>query len=391
LLAALVALGCTDRSRPPPYTFADSSSVRIVESKAASFVPGTWQVEEEAVVDLTHSGVGPRHEFFRVADGEITPDGSIILALQTEMRFFSPVGRLLGHVGRAGDGPGEFRRISDVGILGGDSVLVFDAGLQRTTIIGPEMASFRVAALATPDPARLVEPIDESSLLAVLVPPSPILGGEPGLVRTPEMLVRLDMLGRVVDTIARLPGSDVVRIASAGGYDLARPLFGRRSHAAVRNRTIYLGTADALEYSTLSIDGVPGTIARVPGYDLSLASEALDAERAARLEMNPSERTRRLLAQLPEPDFRPAYDRLLVSEDGAVWLAEHMGEFRNRLLMEPHRWLVFDSIGIWIAVATVPRRFRVLDVAANYVLGVYSDADDVEHVQVRAIVRTVKD
>lgn len=62
------------------------------------------------------------------------PDGSVVVAEPREnrLRQFAADGTLRGTFGRGGAGPGEFRAIRGVGLVG-DSVWVLDVSLRRTT------------------------------------------------------------------------------------------------------------------------------------------------------------------------------------------------------------------------------------------------------------------
>ncbi|MCH7891494.1 MAG: hypothetical protein IH921_08325 [Gemmatimonadetes bacterium] len=51
------------------------------------------------------------------------------------------------------------------------------------------------------------------------------------------------------------------------------------------------------------------------------------------------------------------------------------------------RWSVFDSDGYWLATIQLPDGFAPLDIGPDYVLGVWRDADDVEHVRMYELVK----
>ncbi|MGH7463000.1 MAG: hypothetical protein ACREMA_18495, partial [Longimicrobiales bacterium] len=74
----------------------------------------------------------------------ITGDGGVVATQPQDHRvvFFSPDGELLASFGRSGSGPGEFRRIFTLGLLG-DSIWVWDAQLSRATLIGPGLELLR--------------------------------------------------------------------------------------------------------------------------------------------------------------------------------------------------------------------------------------------------------
>lgn len=69
----------------------------------------------------------------------VAPDGRLAVAqpMETSVWVFSPTGERLEVVGRAGDGPGEFRAISAMGWQG-DTLWVADGSLFRVTFLDPE-------------------------------------------------------------------------------------------------------------------------------------------------------------------------------------------------------------------------------------------------------------
>ena len=62
----------------------------------------------------------------------------------TEIRVFSPGGKLLAQVGKPGSGPGEFRFIRGLRIGVADSLHVYDAGQSRITVFDPLLRLIRV-------------------------------------------------------------------------------------------------------------------------------------------------------------------------------------------------------------------------------------------------------
>lgn len=64
---------------------------------------------------------------------------------------FDSSGRFLASVGAKGSGPGEFQRVLDA-VSVGDSMVLFDSGLKRATVVGPDLRSVRT--IPAPDIAR---------------------------------------------------------------------------------------------------------------------------------------------------------------------------------------------------------------------------------------------
>lgn len=67
-----------------------------------------------------------------------------------EVRIFTTRGEHLHTVGRKGSGPGEFRQITSLSRLGPDSVVVWDAFLQRATVLSNKGVVGRLARLSPP-------------------------------------------------------------------------------------------------------------------------------------------------------------------------------------------------------------------------------------------------
>ena len=76
------------------------------------------------------------------------------------------------------------------------------------------------------------------------------------------------------------------------------------------------------------------------------------------------------------PNLLPAYDRVLVADDGDVWA--------ERYAVDPdavRTWEVFGPDREWLGRVETPVRFHALAVAAGRILGVWRDSMDVEYVR----------
>src|SRR5690606_23536502 len=91
----------------------------------------------------------PGHDLHRVATAVRLGDGRVLVANtgSGEVRFFGADGTLLRTVGREGEGPGEFRALSRLYVLPGDSLLATDVSLDRLTVFDAQGAVARTAPL----------------------------------------------------------------------------------------------------------------------------------------------------------------------------------------------------------------------------------------------------
>jgi hypothetical protein len=76
-------------------------------------------------------------------------------------------------------------------------------------------------------------------------------------------------------------------------------------------------------------------------------------------------------------DYYPHFSDLFVDRGNNVWLAR----FPTDRTCDCRPWFVFDAEGVWQGAVKLPASIRVLDIGANYVLGVHADELGVESVQ----------
>ena len=383
-LGAAAAAGC-EAVPAATSTSRDSLGVTIVESVAPAWTPeAAWRIEEEPLLDLAESGSGDMHNFFRVRD-MLRAGGHLIVAdgISHEVRVFDADGRFVRAFGGAGEGPGEFRFLSTV-VWKGDGRLVAMDG----RIGGPgaefDMDSGLVSTFRMPQRVRsLRHPLPSAVLWGwdggYTVQDEGLTGG---LQRAVASVVRLSDDRVSAHVVANVPGHEHFLNPTADVI----PLMSRNTHAVpAGDGTVVVGTADALEYS--SMDGQTGEIrriARILGVSLAVSEEEVDRELQTRLGPNPRPRIRDLLESLPRPDEKPAYQSMLVDAEGNVWAGEFLGIAR---MDEPQDWYVWDAAGVWLGVVETPARFQLMRVGADEVLGVWRDANDVEHPLVLPLVK----
>lgn len=358
----------------------DSAGVLIAESTVASGRASdeSWRLADEPLLIIRSEG--DDYALTEVVGALGYNDGSIVVAERTMLRLFDRDGQLRRTVGGEGDGPGEFRRISDIDRYRGDSLVAFDSWLRRVTVLGPDLDIGRVVTLEGAGRPIRVRSLRESfvAMISGTDWADPKLSA--GWFRPTDLVVRFSSDGGVRDSVTTIPGSEVVLVPQEGGWTQARPLFGARSHLASRGGQAYVGSAATLQYKVYDASGRLQRIVRVPSYPLDMTEDELEAERQLRLDVNPSQRARRSLEELPAPETKPAYAEMVLDSEGFVWLGEHQGEFGERIGGRPRQWEVFDSVGAWLGSMETPARFRVFDIGSDFVLGAYRDRLDLEHI-----------
>jgi hypothetical protein len=388
LLPALLAVACAVESPPPPFTTADSAGVVLAISTGRAWDAdrtAAWTLEPSPLLDLTTTGTGPAHEFYRVSDATRLADGRIIVADRgsSQVRSYSPEGTSIRVVGAPGEGPGEYRQIASVHAFRGDSVAVY-SWPTRLTVLAPDLSFARTVSLG--DNAQGLHLV-EGGFLATLVYPSVLeYEGESRLIREPVPVVRFSFDGRLTDTVTMAPGYEefmVIREEHGGGM---RPLFGKSTSVGVGRSSFVVGGGDRMAFTERNLSGRPLREVRVEGYPVAVSAAEVQAERDARIPSDrpPPEWYREIVAMLPVPGTKPAYTELLVDAEGCVWA----GAYQSAVTLdEPRKWEVFDPAGAWLGTLETPASFTVFEVGRDHVLGVRRDDLDVEHVQLLRLIR----
>jgi hypothetical protein len=383
-LAAAFSVAIHACAGPTPqssFTIRDSAGVAIAVSTSARWDAAPverWRVGTDPILDLSTTGEGPEHEFFRVSDALRLSDGRIVVANSgsSQVRVYSPEGAHLASIGREGEGPGEFTRFFGIDAIAGDSLLVHTYP-SRVTILSPDLEVVRVF-----DVDRLARRLQAfaGGMLGTVGIPMREDPGENALVRMPERLIRFDLEGAPRDTIFEVPGSETFLFMSELGASGGRPLFGKNTVVATVGDALVIGLADSLSYAVYGGEGDLRRSVRVTGFDLTLSDDEVAAEIQARLGPDPDPFSRDLHEALPVPRTRAAYERLIVDPTGNVWAAGQpsWSERRERLARD---WHVFSPEGEWLGRVTMPARFDPFEIGSDHVLGVYSDELDLEHVQ----------
>ena len=384
LLCGLAA--CSDGdSGPPPVVQRDSAGIEIIEAMRPLWGDSSlWSIDPDPLVDLSLSGSGPAHEFFRSGSMKQRPDGSLMIADRgsREVRVFSAAGDFQGAFGGRGDGPGEFTNLGRVENAG-DTLLALGGG--RVVVASHDLAVIRTFNIDRF--AYDLHYLRGGAVLPELRPPVLPQEGVSGLTRHPQALVLFDLEGTQIDSVGETRGNESYVHARDGEYGGAEPLFARFAHIETLEGRIIRGSSDMMQVEELDMSGNLLRILRIPGYPLDLSNAQVAAEREVRLEGVPAAMPaflRRMVEDFPTPVTRPAYDDILVDPSGALWLELYRGTSEQN---QPEEWLVLDADGTWLGRVEIPDRFTVSDITIDAVLGVWRDELDVEHPQVLRLTR----
>lgn len=371
---------CTGESAggPPELQFRDSAGIRIVEYSSIPRNLESWTVSPEPHLSIgSIEGEGP-DVFGRVQSVVQRADGVIVVAdgLSLQLKAFEPSGRHLWTAGSKGEGPGEFRSLSRISLLAGDSVIAIDQAGRRGVVFGPDGTFARGWRLASPPEGYAglwalgaTERGDVVAFAASVQAPPP-----EGKYRLPFLLLYYDQAGALRATAGQLPSGDYALIAgpSQTYTSMALPL-GRRTETSVRGEDIAITTQDRFEVLRYDSDGTLRQILRV-------LREPLGVDAAVRNRLEESE-VQRIEGMLPET--LPAVGRIHMDAEGRLWVEEYVPPYEERQPV----WWVFDKDGRAIAKASVPFDSSVQQIDSDHLLVVAVDSFGVSYVQGHRIMR----
>lgn len=382
LLTALAASACADAgsSDGAATSRVDSAGIEIVVSPDSDAIFARL----DTVPDLSLGGIdveGPTQfsdlgRILSLGDGSIwVRDGST-----QQVRVFERDGTHRMSLGGRGDGPGEFRSAVLLGKDPADSVVVGDARLRKVVWYSPDGELARSAALGGRSPnfhgvlpgGRLV------GELPVGVNPSTLTKGD--LLGDTTAILVWDSLEAEPRELAALPSAPVLFSNMAGA-----PIpFRARPGVAVDER-VFATAGSAYAIQVFSTDGL---LAR---YELRreprpVTQEAEDAHRDALEGRGPEDFVTTYLEAMEDPrvpEVLPAYDGLVIGEDGSIWASE----WSPPSLPSSTMWHVYGSDGVFEGAVEIPGDFELHVASSDAVLGVWRDDLDVEHVRRYRLIR----
>jgi hypothetical protein len=373
----------------------DSAGIEIVESASGAWRDGSgWAVSEVPDLDIGVLEGAPEYQLFQARDARRLSDGRLVVANggTNELRFYDAAGTYLSSTGREGSGPGEFQQLGWVRTFAGDSMMVYDFSLGRMSVFdagGAFARSFKIAPLGE---AGFVIGVDVFSDGLVLAKSPLIFAGsiENGLNRRDEVFHTHTANGAVLDSLGAFPGPD--QFIQSGGSGNRRFVaitslpFGRSPAAAVDGTRFCFGASDTYEVACYERDGVLRRLIRrsVPQRPVTPADvEAYQEQELSGIDDDEARRdAERRYAEMPVPETMPAYATFTFDAAGNLWVREFtVGPVTT------WPWTVFDTEGRMLGTVSLPADVRVTQVGDDFVLGLWRDDVDVEHVRLYRLVK----
>ena len=367
----------------------DSAGVEIVENRGEQAWTSTtaWTVAGTPTVSIGGNESDSTALFARVQNAIRLSDGRIVVANggTRELRFYDANGRFIKSVGRVGEGPGEFDWLGRILRTDGDSLIVWDPNNARLSFFDSGGRFARSVPLRSGQGISFPEPLGRTSD-GSLVGRTGSRNNQVGAFRFSAFYVRYGPDLAPLDTIARRPGDDFFTQPCGRGMCGYEPPFARSTSAGFHGDRLWIGTADRYEIEVIDMTGrvIRSIRDARPFHEVSGANAARQREAFLSTARSPERRAEleKVYAMMTVPKAMPAYGELRVDRGGALWVEEYRATEDA-----PSRWTVFDSTGRVLGTVGTPRGLRIDDIGDDYLLGVYRDSLDVEHVRMHGIVK----
>lgn len=352
-----------------------------------------WQLEVPALVEIGDESRGRAYQFAQISGLRRLQDGSIIVANNgtAEVRAYSPAGEHRWSAGQLGDGPGDFRSLTWVALLPGDTIVAHDNQPTRLVTFTPEGQHLKTVPVSvTGVGCGSYRPgLPGLQLLVLSCPPR--VSKPPGIHRPARYVAIVDPFAATLRRLATVEGPEELVLE---GGNWTYPAFGLSPAAAARDSIIVYGSSERFEVQVMDLDGrVARTISwqgsRQPVTDSLRRLYEYDATRRL---IDFARRTGRDTLAVIEGGVRqaPAYSdsvptigSILLDSDLNIWVSDF--GFREN---PATRWSVFGLSGEHLAEVHVPQRFRIFDIGRDYVLGVQRDVDGLESIRLHRLVKS---
>jgi hypothetical protein len=367
----------------------DSAGVEIVENGATgAWTPATaWMVADTPTLSIGGDSTDSTTIFSRVRRVTRLGDGRIVVtnAGTYQLRFYDTTGRFITAVGGRGKGPGEFNWLGPALRTDSDSLILWDPNNGRLSVFDPSGQLVRAVPLGSGQGVGFPDPFGRTSDGALIGRVGERTASV-GAIRGPAFFVKYGPDLVPIDTIATRPSDErFVQPCGQGmcGYD---PPFARSTVAAFARDRLYVGSADRYEISVFGIDGreIRSIRALVAPRIVTRADAARQRDEFLAVARNEQARQQleRAYLEMTVPPTMPAYNDLRVDRIGNLWVEDYRATDE-----EVPQWTVFDSTGRLLGAVDTPPSFRIDDIGDDYLLGVFRDSLDVEHVRMHRITK----
>lgn len=395
LFIALLLSGCGDAGSESAADAAETAvrygaDVPIVNSEAPGDDTPVWTVDARPALDIGVLDGPPEYQFEQIWFAARLADGTIIVPDRGAhvVRYYDSTGVHLRSTGGEGSGPGEFEGIGTAFIGPADSLWTWDWGLRRLSVFSPSGEFARSMQIHPPEglefSPRPIAHLGDRVLVGFNRSFRP--GDQGGVVRDTTPAFTYTPEGEPLDSLGAWPGFEAFVQSEGGGVSVTSRAFGRATQFEASGSRLYVADNDRYEIEVHE-DGALSHVLRVDAPNRPLTAEATEAyrrERIAAADDQWREFTERMMAEMPFPETVPAFGAMVADADGNLWVQEYAPPGSD----DASTWWVFDQDGHLAATAVMPAGLTVTDVGEDWVLGIWRDEMDVQHVRLHSLVKS---
>lgn len=379
-LAAGTACASGEEDRPAA-TVRDSAGIEIVENAAAVYPSPQWGISQEPALAIGVLEGDPDYQLYQVRDAVRLADGRIVIANggTHELRWYGADGQFIRSAGGEGGGPGEFEGMGSLGRYGTDSLMVYDWRHRRVSVFdtaGAFARSFMVDLGSGTFP-NVVGQTEDGRLL---VSSGATFGGESeaGLDRRSQTYWVVGPDGEIRDSLGTFEGAEYWVKREGGRMAVTSRAFTARSVVELAHAFYYVGHTGRAELALRRIgaDSVVRLV-RWPVPDAPVTAEHIteyERERIEGAEERWRDMQRELLEGMPYPDRFPSFGTVRLDPTNHLWVRQYEPPGEGAA-----PWWIFDPDGRLLFELPAPDGVRVVDIGRDYVLGIYEDEFEVEH------------
>lgn len=305
-------------------------------------------------------------------------------------------------VGDEGDGPGEFRDVTTLTIVPGDTAFIFDRRLLRVSVRSPDgelISTVRVGGelvgAARVDGAWATD--SDHLLLHAVGPMDTVAAGHVWKDRRESLLFSLDGRGRPRSPPVRFIGGYnlIVDDAAVGRPFIVAAPFANEPIVAVGSGRVVHGSGLAYELFIRSPALQLERVVRWSGPRVALDDATIESARVWAEGL--FERTRQTDPRIADaalegmfapdllPDSLPALSSLLVDARGRLWVSRYIPN--SDAWDQGDSWHILTADGEPLARISLPAQSRLAAVGEDRVALIMRDDLDVEHLRVFELLR----
>jgi hypothetical protein len=352
---------------------------------AAGQLPPRWTTSEEPLVSIGAIDDDEAYLFAYVVACVSDVDGRIFVADTRQFRVsvFSESGVFIREFGSEGTGPGEFKALSSMRVVG-DQVRILDNGLSRIVVFDTTGAHLSTTQMEAGDDSHPRPAFFHGDSVFAFAGGSHGFDDAGGVFADTLAFYMYDSLGKHLGPIGQVPDSPRLGFEFRGTVSFDYLPFGTSPSMHGNGREVVFGQGTQKSIHVVRADGA---VQQIP---VPLPTETITSEMKQRFSSNlmrdvrpeNEARLKRYLELAEFPDTLPRFDRLRIDTEGLIWVRPYT------LSWNPASdWVVLDDRGQIVATATLPASFSPEEIQFDSILGITRDNDGYQFVERYALRR----